>query len=164
MKKTIIITSLLSCFSCDQLTKAHASLLLKGNEPLSFVGNVFRLQYAENTGAMLGAGSHLPENHKYYVFTIGVGLLLLAALCYLLIKPLSNATVLFGSLIIAGGFGNWYDRVLNDGAVVDFINVGIGALRTGIFNVADVTILIGAIGLIVFSSNDDASSRKPTKQ
>ncbi|HXW60355.1 MAG TPA: signal peptidase II [Myxococcota bacterium] len=39
------------------------------------------------------------------------------------------------------------DRILQ-GSVTDFINVGIGPVRTGIFNIADVAILLGALGLM----------------
>lgn len=39
------------------------------------------------------------------------------------------------------------DRILHDGSVVDFINVGIGPFRTGIFNIADLAIMGGAIVL-----------------
>jgi signal peptidase II len=48
------------------------------------------------------------------------------------------------ALFIAGGASNWIDRVVR-GSVVDFLNVGIGSLRTGVFNVADVAIMIGAV-------------------
>jgi signal peptidase II len=51
-------------------------------------------------------------------------------------------------LVLAGGVGNQLDRVLQAGLVTDFINLGVGPLRTGIFNVADVAITCGAIGLI----------------
>ena len=47
------------------------------------------------------------------------------------------------SLFIAGGLSNWFDRV-SAGRVIDFMNIGIGGLRTGIFNVADVAIMVGA--------------------
>ena len=46
------------------------------------------------------------------------------------------------ALFFAGGISNWIDRVLR-GSVVDFMNVGVGWLRTGIFNFADVAILLG---------------------
>ena len=52
-----------------------------------------------------------------------------------------------GLYIIAGGASNWIDRVLR-GSVVDLLNLGIGALRTGVFNIADVAIMLGA-GLFV---------------
>lgn len=53
------------------------------------------------------------------------------------------------SLIIAGGLGNLTDRALNNGAVIDFMNIGVGSLRTGIFNIADVAIMVG-VGVLMF--------------
>jgi signal peptidase II len=41
------------------------------------------------------------------------------------------------------------------GSVVDFLNVGIGSLRTGIFNVADMAIMLGVALLLL------AELRKP---
>lgn len=56
------------------------------------------------------------------------------------------------ALIFAGGVGNIIDRVLFDRHVPDFMNIGIRQLRTGIFNVADVCITVGALGLVLFSA------------
>jgi signal peptidase II len=47
------------------------------------------------------------------------------------------------ALFIAGGTSNLLDRITY-GMVIDFMNVGIGPLRTGIFNVADMAIMLGA--------------------
>jgi len=44
--------------------------------------------------------------------------------------------------VFAGGISNLIDRILW-GSVVDFMSVGVGPLRTGIFNVADVAVMIG---------------------
>ncbi len=54
------------------------------------------------------------------------------------------------SLIFAGGGGNIIDRVLFDRHVPDFMNIG-NQVRTGIFNVADGCITVGALGLILVS-------------
>jgi signal peptidase II len=54
---------------------------------------------------------------------------------------LLSQQIAFG-LIIGGGLSNIYDRIVA-GKVVDFMNIGIGGLRTGIFNVADNAIMIG---------------------
>ena len=51
-------------------------------------------------------------------------------------------------LFVAGGISNLVDRIAM-GSVIDFLNVGIGPIRTGIFNVADVAILAG-IALLLF--------------
>jgi signal peptidase II len=62
------------------------------------------------------------------------------------------------SLICGGGFGNLIDRLRYDGYVMDFLNIGIGPIRTGIFNVADVALMAG-IALLVFQQR--RSERPP---
>jgi signal peptidase II len=52
------------------------------------------------------------------------------------------------ALFIAGGVSNWIDRVVH-GSVVDFLNVGIGPIRTGVFNVADMAIMLGAVIVVI---------------
>jgi signal peptidase II len=51
-------------------------------------------------------------------------------------------------LFLAGGASNLLDRIMH-GTVVDFMNVGVGSLRTGIFNVADVALMIGVALMIL---------------
>jgi signal peptidase II len=51
------------------------------------------------------------------------------------------------ALFVAGGASNLFDR-FTYGMVIDFMNVGIGSLRTGIFNVADMAIMLGA-GILI---------------
>ena len=53
--------------------------------------------------------------------------------------------------IIGGGLGNLIDRLSNDFRVVDFINFGIGNVRTGILNVADMSVTFGVIFLAIYS-------------
>jgi signal peptidase II len=75
---------------------------------------------------------------------------------YLLFMPaLSHATTIALSLIAGGGFSNLVDRMVYGGHVVDFLNIGYGSLRTGIFNIADVAIMVGATILIVRSQKDE---------
>lgn len=47
--------------------------------------------------------------------------------------------------MVDGGFGNLIDRIFNEGRVIDFVNIGIGSLRTGLFNVADISITLGEV-------------------
>jgi signal peptidase II len=47
------------------------------------------------------------------------------------------------SVFVAGGVSNLLDRIVY-GNVIDFMNVGVGPLRTGIFNVADMAVILGA--------------------
>jgi signal peptidase II len=132
----------------DQWTKQLATANLKNSPAHSWLGDTFRLQYATNEGAFLSLGANLPANARYWVLTIGVGLLLLALCVYALTnKKIDLVQVGSYSLIASGGFSNWVDRARFEGSVVDFMNMGIGSLRTGVFNVADVAILVG-IGVL----------------
>lgn len=80
------------------------------------------------------------------------GGLLAGLLVYLLRKnDLDSVTLIGCSLILAGGIGNLIDRVVFNGVVTDFLNIGIGSLRTGIFNIADVVIMLG-VGLVIYRS------------
>jgi signal peptidase II len=55
------------------------------------------------------------------------------------------------SLLVAGGLGNLVDRITRQGAVTDFLNIGVGQVRTGVFNVADLAIVLG-VALLILSS------------
>ena len=114
----------------------------------SYLGDTLRLQLTYNRGAFLSFGACLPEVLRHSLFTFAVCVLLLSALVFALsVKPGHFSMVLAVSLFFAGGVGNLIDRLIHNGSVVDFINVGVGPVRTGIFNVADVAIMGGAFVL-----------------
>ena len=54
------------------------------------------------------------------------------------------------AMVFSGGIGNIFDRIVYDRHVTDFMNMGIGNIRTGIFNVADICVTAGVIGLFIF--------------
>lgn len=154
----VVAITLLSCVGCDQATKAVAKEYLPGNEVMSFARDTFRLQYAENKGAFLSIGSSLPEKVRGLLFTVGIGAIVFGILGYLLFVPvLPHATTVALSIIAGGGLSNLIDRIAYGGYVVDFLNIGLGSLRTGIFNVADVAIMVGVISLIVRSLRHEKS-------
>ena len=53
-------------------------------------------------------------------------------------------------LVAGGGVANWIDRLVA-GAVTDFVSLGVGGLRTGIFNLADLSVLAGVAVLLLAS-------------
>ena len=67
--------------------------------------------------------------------------------------------LLGAALVVAGGTSNLMDRI-SYGMVIDFMNVGIGPVRTGIFNVADMAILLGA-GIVVLERYTRATDGGP---
>jgi len=151
IKKFLIVLSVvLTCTGCDQTTKYFASNLLEPHTIISYANDTFRIQYTENTGAFFGIGDSLSKESRFTIFTIAVALILSALFVYIVLDTrLGLLSVIACSTILGGGISNLYDRVVNDGAVVDFLNFGIGQLRTGIFNLADVFIFIGAAMLVL---------------
>ncbi len=134
----------------DQVTKIAATDALKNQPTHQYLGDLFRLQWATNDGAFLSLGSSLPDGVRFAVLTVGVGLLLLGiALFSIFGKGLDGPQVVGYALIVSGGASNWVDRARFGGVVVDFMNMGIGRLRTGIFNVADLAIIAGIVVLLI---------------
>ncbi|MEK6757266.1 MAG: signal peptidase II, partial [Bacteroidota bacterium] len=64
---------------------------------------------------------------------------------------LNIAGVFSLSLILGGGLSNLIDRVARGGIVVDFMVIVVGSVRTAIFNLADLAIVVGLIALLVSS-------------
>jgi len=141
---------LLACIGCDQLTKAIAKTYLPRDEAWSYLGDTLRLQLAHNYGAFLSLGDSLPPGWRQALLSAGVGVVLFGLLVYLLgWKNMNPRNVVPLSLILAGGLGNLIDRIAYGGYVVDFVNLGIGPVRTGVFNVADVAIMAGVVWLLL---------------
>jgi signal peptidase II len=135
-----------TCIITDQSTKALAGGLLEPQTTVELVGRMIRFEYTENRGAFLSVGWQLPEEVRFWAFTVMTGLLLVIVLLFALLKPgLSLASVVALSGIAGGGISNIIDRLLHGGAVIDFIG-----LNTVIVNLADIAITAG-IALAVIS-------------
>lgn len=136
----------LSCVGCDQAAKAMARDSLVGRT-ISLLGGAVRFEYAENTGAFLSLGAGLPSGLRSLLFVGGTGVIVLGLLIAMARggqgAPLASSLGL--ALLAGGAVGNLIDRVAYGGAVVDFVSVGLGGLRTGIFNLADVAITTGVL-------------------
>lgn len=142
----LIATVMTTCVGCDQATKFVAKSFLRSDALISFAADSLRLQYVENSGAFLSLGSTLPEPWRRLIFTVLVGIFLFGLLSYVLIsQELATRHIVCISLVCGGGLSNLIDRIAYDGRVVDFLNIGIGPLRTGIFNIADMAITMGAL-------------------
>jgi signal peptidase II len=141
-----VALTLLTTLACDQATKHLAASSFSDVIPYSLVGGTVELFYSENSGAFLGFGAQFPPGARFWLFTVGVGLLL--ALFGLKLYRAANTAELVGwSLVVGGGLSNLIDRVMRDGRVIDFLRVGMGDFRTGIFNLADAAIVLGLICL-----------------
>jgi signal peptidase II len=170
VQRILILTLVLfSTVGCDQATKSAARTYLAGENTLSFLGGIFRLHYAENPGAFLSLGARFSAQTQYWIFVVAVSAVLLGLLGYLVWAALREhdrlpTLVLVAlSLFLGGGVGNLIDRLIFDGRVSDFMVIQVGSLSTGVFNVADMALML-ALGLILLSSWPRGAQAPPTTQ
>ncbi len=152
----------------DQLTKKWAESHVKGFPSTSYFGDLFRFEYAENSGAFLSLGAALSADTRFWIFVVAVAIFLFFALFYLYRDSKLDYWNSFAlAMISSGGIGNLIDRTLRvNHGVVDFMNMGIGSLRTGIFNVADMAIMAGVFvlaGKSLKKQPDEQSAESPNK-
>lgn len=149
-RSLLIFLLLIVSVGCDQLTKDVAQQYLAFEPLRSWFHDTVRLEYAENPGAFLSLGSGFSEELRGILFQVLPAVWLVALTIVLFfVKQMPPLSATAWSLVLSGCIGNLLDRVLHDGRVIDFMNVGIGSLRTGIFNVADVCITIGVLLLVL---------------
>jgi signal peptidase II len=157
--RLILLSSVIACsVGCDQATKAIANAAIGSGPSLSYFGDTVRLTYAENTGGFLSVGSNLPPPIRTWIFGLVPAIVVLGLMVPLLRSPsLRRGEAIALALIVSGALGNLIDRLML-GAVRDFLNVGIGPLRTGIFNVADVAVMMGVVLYCVVATSRTESA------
>jgi signal peptidase II len=141
--RLVLLLAITATISCDRITKHVAVTALAGSPSRSFLADTLRLEYVENSGAFLSLGATWPDEIRIAVFGVGNGLLLLALVTIAIRLRWPRLALLGVSVFVAGGASNLLDRIVY-GNVIDFMNVGVGPLRTGIFNVADMAVMLGA--------------------
>ena len=163
--KLLILSSIVFLsVGLDQYTKflavEHLANALGG---FSYLGGFFRLIFAENEGAFLSLGSQTSGWVKYIVlYTVPV-ILLIGLVWYILKTPtLLKTQVIALSLVFGGGISNIFDRLAN-GKVVDFMVMSIGQLKTGVFNIADVSIMTGLF-LLIFAQKKQKEALPSTEE
>jgi signal peptidase II len=144
----IIALVVASTIGCDRVTKHMATALLADKPAQSLLGDSVRLEYATNAGGFLSLGADLSPGVRASLFTVATGVFIVVLSVGLFRSRRLFWRSLGIALLLAGGISNWIDRA-RSGMVVDFLNVGIGWLRTGIFNVADVAIMMGIAIFVV---------------
>jgi signal peptidase II len=146
----LILIILFSVAGCDRATKIVAKKYLSMSPPITYFGDLVVLDYVENKGAFLSFGSNFSDQARFWLFILIPSLFLFGFLSYMIITDkLTYFQIIAFSILIGGGIGNLYDRIFSFGQVIDFINIGIGSIRTGIFNIADLAVMIGSCMLVL---------------
>jgi signal peptidase II len=149
LRLACLLFLLVCTIGCDQTTKHIARTGLNQIGSFALPGGVVELRLAENPGSFLSLGALLPDLARFTVFTLGVGAGLVWLAAYLVCRARMDSWRFIGlSLVLAGGMSNLLDRLLRHGLVTDFITIRVGPIHTGVFNAADVMIILG-VGVIL---------------
>ena len=130
---------------CDQLLKLWIVANYKPETPSPVVGDWLRVDFTHNAGGLFGVFQN--SAGLFALVSLGVVAFIVA---FEYRSGWSNWLVTLAlALLLGGAIGNFVDRI-RLGYVVDFADLGIGAWRWYIFNVADsaVTVSIGAFLLL----------------
>ena len=143
----ISLIFVVAIFLVDRLTKIYILNLSEGGTEVDFyIFSFLNIYLVWNSG--IGFGLFSVEPNLFYNFITFLIIVINFILIYLLIKSSTKKSFLF-ALILGGSLGNMYDRLYYF-AVPDFIDFHLGDFHWFIFNVADIFITIGIIGLIIF--------------
>ena len=143
LRRAILLCLLLAATAgCDRVTKHLAATTLAGGPRYSFLADTVRLDYHENSGGFLGAGATWRPELRRAVFQFANAFVLAAAIWMATTYQWSRLGRAGFVMFLAGGISNLVDRIAF-GSVIDFLNIGVGPIRTGIFNIADVAIMVG---------------------
>ena len=149
----ILISTIVSLsIAFDQFSKVWVRNNFENYSEKNLIGEFFTLIKVENTGAFLGMGSELSEIPRIILLIVLPVVVLISITVYTYIeKTLDKISIIGFSLIIGGGIANIFDRIVY-GSVTDFLYINLGGIfKTGIFNIADLSVTTGMI-LILISS------------
>ena len=136
----------------DQLSK----ILIRNNvdqySEVKLIGEYFILTNVENSGAFLGMGSDFSPFIKTIFLLILPVIVLICIIVYVYRdKQIDKISLIGFCLIIGGGMGNIFDRIIY-GSVTDFLFIDLGGIfKTGIFNIADLSVTTGMILILLMS-------------
>jgi signal peptidase II len=151
LRWSILLLLLTLNFSCDQISKRIVRNEISDYEHISVIKDHFTLTRVENSGAFLSLGDNMPYIFRLIILT-GLPLLFLVYGLYFLFTkrnlPMTMQIAL--CFLIGGGIGNLYDRIVH-GSVTDFMHMDFYFFQTGVFNFADISIMIG-VGTLLYQS------------
>ncbi|WP_299397963.1 signal peptidase II [uncultured Gelidibacter sp.] len=147
-----IILLIVANIAIDQISKFIVRAKIAQYEVIELIGDAFILTKVENEGAFLGMGSDLSPMLKWALLLILPVIVLGGVVYYILTnKNLDRLSLIAFCCIIGGGIANVFDRFMY-GSVTDFFHIDLGGVfRTGIFNVADMSVSLGMILLVIAS-------------
>jgi len=155
IRSLLILIIVIANIGCDQVSKKIARENIDQGDRIEVLSDKLILMNVENDGAFLSAGSNLPPLGKK-ILLLGLPIAMLVGLfLYILFNSqLPKWSIIGFSFVVGGGVGNLYDRI-KFGSVTDFLFIDLGGIfRTGVFNMADVSIMVGMGFVILYLIQD----------
>jgi signal peptidase II len=149
IRAALIVLVIVINVGCDQFSKQIVRHAVYPYESIHLLDNHLTVTRVENSGAFLSAGDSLPQSTKNIFLSLIPLIAILAGIVYVFTKPgISNNMLAGFCFVIGGGVGNLFDRI-SYGSVTDFLFIKFGIFQTGIFNLADVSIMTGVFILFL---------------
>ncbi len=158
-KRTLLIAVVGSVVVLDVLTKMWAMNSLTFGYPVPVLGEFFRLTYTHNPGAAFGIS--IGAHSRTFFLVLSLVALVVLGMIYRSTPSRDGLRLLAVALVSGGAIGNIIDRIRFEAGVVDFLDVGIGAHRWPIFNVADMAVSIGATLLLISFYFEEKGGEEP---
>ena len=151
LRSIIIFGILVVNIGCDQISKSIVRQRVYDYQEISIIKNFVTLTKVENAGAFLSLGDSLPDTVRFILLTLLPLLVLACGVVFLFTKSNLPKPVILGfGFVMGGGIGNIYDRLVH-GSVTDFLHIDFGIVQTGVFNMADVSIMTGVLIVLLDS-------------
>lgn len=144
----------------DQLTKAAVVTWMPRYHPLSIVDGFLNLVHVRNPGAAFSLFADAPEwfRRPFFIGVTIISMIFLVALSRRL-GPEERAMRIALGAVLGGALGNLIDRFVH-GEVIDFVDVYWGACHWPAFNVADFSISLAVIVILVQSFGNRGGPKK----
>ncbi|UXR77030.1 MULTISPECIES: signal peptidase II [unclassified Staphylococcus] len=149
------LTILIIVLIADQLTKWVIATQMMIGESFNVIPNFLSITSHRNDGAAWGILSG--QMYFFYLITI----VIIIALIVFYIKEAKDHMLMQVaiSLLLGGAIGNFIDRLLN-GQVVDFVDTNIFGYDFPIFNIADASLTIGVVILVIILLTDKSNDKR----
>ena len=144
----LILLVITANIGCDQFSKKIVKRSVLPYETIRVLNDHLTVTRVENSGAFLSAGDAMSKTSKQIFLTLIPIIAMVLGLVYLFLKPVSGNMLIGLCFVIGGGLGNLFDRIMY-GSVTDFLFVKVGIFETGIFNLADVSIMTGMLFIFI---------------
>ena len=152
MQKLLLISTA-SILTLDQITKYlvvfYMNLIERGQ--MSVWPGFIHFHMAWNSGINFGLFSNNGLAARWILIAIALGIC--GVVAYWMRRETRSIALISAGMVIGGALGNVVDRILH-GSVADFLNITCCGLHNPFaFNVADIAIFAGLLGLMLFASD-----------